>query len=376
MSRAGRRGGAAVVGAVALLSAAFVAGHLSAPPQSRHGDSSAAGVWEPPPTAGLVPAGSFVTSEQLVRMDPGSVVPQLVVTTRTTDDHSARESFQIFAWNGASRRWAVVFDAMATPLPDAASVVSLPPDLFGGHGDGLSGDQPLLPTDSMTVDQLTVEPIAPGPGPTRDLVVNVNVGNPYQVLAVLRWVGARIIAVYRFNSSGFGGIDLTGAASGETLTVSSQHYAVTDAHCCPSRDFRLDLAVVPGSADGRYEPVADDRAWTGAYAKVDDADSAVVVKVTGGSPADGRLRVGDRVLGVHGRPRTEKARPTLWRDLAKTYPAQAVALDVARGGATIVVQLEMTTLLTARDEGAGPPAPLGADPYRAPGLMVGGITTL
>lgn len=291
-----------------------------------------------PQLADFIPADWRVVSRQDVRLLKGG--PQQIALHVSGPEAGpgklAPGNVLLIAWDPGARRWTKVFDGMRT--------ISSYPQPESGFFDSVREPRDLK---MITIRQ--------GDG-TSDFAFSANresgFGTPQQVVGVVRLRDQVARLVYSFESWGSGTITRV-AAGHDLLRITTNYYSGVDPHCCPVRDYSVDLLGSQHSGYDSYEPVSDDRQWSGAYV-THDANEVIVSYVAPNSPASGLLLDGDRILGVHAEPVPQRADWVI-REIAKRRPGDSVTLDIRRGAASLSVVIPLASRIQERQSRADPP---------------------
>jgi hypothetical protein len=297
--------------------------------------------WQTAPRHKLVDLKPFVPDDWRVvrRVDvpvSGDETPSVVLHISESPDPTtglAAGNILILAWDEEVPRWSVVFDArkvrQSYPSPDAALI-----------------DDFREPTD---VKILSLK----GEDGGTDIAFSTNLasgaGTPGQVVAVVRLAGDVARLAYTFDAFGSGTIRKIRRGRYENLVVRTMLYNGADAHCCPARNYEVELHGKTEYDYRFFEPVADDRPWSGAYVSHDETE-VIVADVEPRSPADGQLLPGDRVLGVEGVPRSDVAESVL-DTVSRKRAGESIVLEVDRGGQQRRVTLKLGSRLDAHHTG-------------------------
>lgn len=232
----------------------------------------------------FVPTDWRVASRKDVVLKPGAVrgVVLHIVGPPEPVSGLAPGNVLLLAWDKNARRWSTVFDARRLRRS------------YPAQDDALFGDNE---PDDVKILYLH------GASGGSDIAISANLRAggtpPGQVVIVVRFADSVARVIYSFEGFGSGSISNKSHGQYENLVVTSQFYNGRDSHCCPVRDFSIELKESSSFGDLDLEPVADDRPWTGAY--VTNGDShMLVVSVAPKSPADGVLHPGDEITGIAG----------------------------------------------------------------------------
>lgn len=306
----------------------------------------------PAPIEQMLPKGYAVEKVFDARLT-GGPVPDKVVTSvgPPTGDHELKlrpATVQVIGWDADQKRWMLVFDAQKTPTPDTYGDPRTSNSGPGADPD-LRGDrEPLL--DAQADISLGTVDAASLLSTKRDQLVisaTLNYGGSGEpaLLAVVDFDHAKPSVLYAWR-----GEHLEVELDADRILATSSYWIRGDSHCCPTRDYHF----VVGRSGNRITELQDERPYLGVLVETLDPSfdgPYRVVEVAKGSPADGRLQVGDLLSDVENPPAKERtydgARTTLDRQLSSYDAGDTARIVVDRDGARLTVPIELGSLKDA-----------------------------
>jgi hypothetical protein len=253
-------------------------------------------------------------------------------------------TIQVLSWDG--KRWTVLFDAQKAPAPDT---YGNPRKSDGGPGalSGLDQDPvPMLDPEANVGFDL-VDSAQMLKGDREQLVFSAvstygGSGTP-TTLVVADFEDGKAKVVYAWH-----GENLVVAREGNRLYATSSYWTSGDSHCCPSRDYRF----VVGPSGGSLTVLEDQRPYLGVLVRVLGESALEILEVADGSPASGRLQVGDVLLDVPNIPRPRK--PYVYGDeplflkITAFDAGETARLVIRRHGAELTVPVELGSMKDAK----------------------------
>jgi hypothetical protein len=300
----------------------------------------------PPPIEKLLPPDYRVDAVQKANLTDGAV-PETVVTSvgpPVGDIGLQPATIQVLSWDG--KRWTVLFDAQKAPAPDT---YGNPRKSDGGPGalSGLDQDPvPMLDPEANVGFDL-VDSAQMLKGDREQLVFSAvstygGSGTP-TTLVVADFEDGKAKVVYAWH-----GENLVVAREGNRLYATSSYWTSGDSHCCPSRDYRF----VVGPSGGSLTVLEDQRPYLGVLVRVLGESALEILEVADGSPASGRLQVGDVLLDVPNIPRPRK--PYVYGDeplflkITAFDAGETARLVIRRHGAELTVPVELGSMKDAK----------------------------
>lgn len=282
----------------------------------------------PDPTlADFVPATSRVRTTKSIDMDGHAPAEVLIATVGTPAAESAMvpANLLLLAWDTAALRWTVAYDGSKQP-------------------GAVATNDPFLPQDAA-IDGIDLFPLAKRPGGGRDVAVSavMSFGSHSQLeIGVLRYEDLTASMAYMW-------ADLGGKATplkhGKGVHAEATYGTAVDAGCCPVRNYSFD--IVP--AGDEYKQINDDRPFAGVYiypSNLAPDGDAIVVAVVPGSPADGKIQVGDHIKTVNGSAGAADTinGPTVVHELATHMAADNLTLGLERAGTPSEIDIKAGSL--------------------------------
>lgn len=287
-----------------------------------------------------------IQRERRLDLDGQGEDERVVTAVGLPDNSAVPTKVAVLAWDHEAQRWTVVFDSAETPLRTRSW-----------------GTQTLIDSGA-SADHVWIEELRRLRGGGSDLLIaagHVHAGAlGIQAVAIIRFEAEVPFVLFDFLGTGPGDAKVVRTAKRDVVRITSPLQTSIDAHCCPTRNYVFDVAENGRSDYPRYEVIADDRPWTGAYVITDNSAVGVVAAVKPGSPAAKQLRPGDAVLGVVQTPPTaeeeeeEEPRPTFLQDIARKRPGDSVSLLIERSGKTSVVILRLISQMAATADRSRP----------------------
>ena len=215
-----------------------------------------AGDVPPPPIEKLLPPDYQVDDVLKANLTNGPVAEAVVTSTGPPTSHFGAvprrpATLQVISWDG--ERWQVIFDAQKTKKP---KTYGNPRSSNGGPGArvGLGEDpRPLLdPLAETTIEVVDFAPILKGGRDQLVFSATLSYGGSGlpRILSVVDFENAKAKVVYAWS-----GEHLELELQGNQIHAISGYWTRSDAHCCPSREYRF----VVGSSDGSVTVLEDDR---------------------------------------------------------------------------------------------------------------------
>jgi hypothetical protein len=165
-------------------------------------------------------------------------------------------------------------------------------------------------------------------------------------LVVADFEDAKAKVVYAWH-----GENLVVELEGNRLLGTSSYWTRADSHCCPSRDYRF----VVGPSGGSLTVLEDQRPYLGVLVREGEwpgEGPLEILEVADGSPASGRLQVGDILLDVANVPRPRKpyvyGDEPLFNKISAFDAGEKAQLVIRRHGAELTVPVELGSLKDAK----------------------------
>jgi len=299
----------------------------------------------PPPIAQLLPTAYQATKVFDADLT-GGTVPDKVVTAIGPERGELKlrpATVEVITWNPDQKRWTAIFDAQKTMAPDTYGDPRTSNSGPGADPDLQQDEIPLL--DPEAAVELETVDTAPMLSTRRDQLVlsawtNFGGSGVPEVLAVLDFEHAKPRVLYAWR-----GEHLEVELDGARILATSSYWERGDSHCCPARDYHFTV----GRSGDRIVELEDQRPYLGVLVETTDPNFIGpyrVLEVTQGSPAEGRLQVGDLLKGVEN-ARSKGDRTALYRQLGSFDAGETARIVVERNGTTITVPVELGSLKDA-----------------------------
>jgi hypothetical protein len=255
---------------------------------------------------------------------------------------------QVLSWDDLAKRWAVIFDAQKVIAPET---YGSPLTSNGGPGAYSFGQDPkpiLDPEAEVTLELVDFAPLLKGERDQLVLSAMLSYGGSGlpQILAVADFEDAKAKVLYAWT-----GEHLDLELDGDRILATSSYWTRSDAHCCPSRDYRF----VVGSAAGTITVLEDERPYLGVLARELGEGMGEgplhVLDVAKESPAAGKLRVGDVLLDVENTPplsRDDELPTSLYVKVSAFDAGQTARLVIRRNGVEMTVPVQLGSLKDAQ----------------------------
>jgi hypothetical protein len=315
-----------------------------------YGDNRPSASDVPQPPIGQMLPPDYRVDEVLKANLTDGPVPEAVVTSvgpPVGDIGLQPATIQVLSWDG--KRWTVLFDAQKVPAPQT---YGNPRTSDNGPGalSGLDQDPlPILdPEANVKFDLVDSVRMLKG---NRDQLVFSAVstyggsGTP-TTLVVADFEDGKAKVVYTWR-----GENLVVELEGNRLLATSSYWTRADSHCCPSRDYRF----VVGPSGGSLTVLEDQRPYLGVLVREGEwpgEGPLEILEVADGSPASGRLQVGDILLDVANVPRPRKpyvyGDEPLFNKISAFDAGEKAQLVIRRHGAELTVPVELGSLKDAK----------------------------
>jgi hypothetical protein len=307
----------------------------------------------PPPIAKLLPP-DYRLLETLKANLTGGPVPETIVTSvgPPTGELGFRPAdVQVLSWDGSAKSWTVIFDAQKVRAPET---YGNPRTSNGGPGRlaGI-GEDPTPVLDPEAHVGLELVDFARFLKGERDQLVlsalfNYGGSGQPQTLTVVDFEDAKARIVYAWR-----GEHLDARLEENRIVAISSYWTRTDSHCCPLRDYTF----VVGPSGDSVTVLEDQRPYVGVLVRelgkyLGDGPLEVLA-VTKGSPAAGKLRVGDVLLDVENAPPERRSlgqeSEPLHSKIAAFDAGQTARLVISRdGGQKMTVLVKLGSLKDAQ----------------------------
>lgn len=281
----------------------------------------------------LVPDGYTVTSTTAMPLGPAGEADYRVVVSANADAvKGGTQNVQVFAARGGT--WTEVFDAADKTVP-----YEMQGD-FGAPEPNTAPD-PVL-NQKHWIDEVSVQPVGFGLASPSLVIYGEDRANPHVlgVLAVVDFVTEPGLAhLDHFEmAQDLNAPTVSGKGDAQRLEVPNYWYPWLD-----GGDPARYVQTVGLSEDEGVTVIADSRPWIGAWIAAGAGPGVMVSDVIPSSPADGRLRPGDRIVSVDGNDPEQGLGPQL---LSKS-PGDDVTLTVERDGKQSEVVLTLADMSEA-----------------------------
>ncbi len=306
---------------------------VSAP--SGAGTSTPRAVVTPAPfdARALLPAGYTLRSTTPMPLGPaGEPDYQVVVSAAPDAVEGGTQNVQVFAYRAGS--WAEVFDA-------ADKIV--PYEMQGDFGspEANPATDPVL-NQRHWIDEVSVQPVRFGLASPSLVIYGEDRDNPHVlgVLAVVEFVtrdGQAHLDHFEM-AQDLNRPTVVGEGDAQTLAVPNYWYPWLN-----GGDPAKYVQTVGLSGDEGVTVLGDSRPWIGAWIGVGTGPGVLVSDVIARSPAEGKLRPGDRVVSVDGNNPAQG----LGTQLLSMQPGEEVTLQVDRAGELIEVPLTLSDMSKA-----------------------------
>ena len=248
---------------------------------------------------------------------------------------------QVLAYDDQAKRWVLAFDA-ADQLAPIGYADSATPVLDQSH-----------PIEDVTAQLVRFE----GRNAADLLVSGLDAysNHPSTDVAIIRFGRGTADLAWTSDEVGARTPVVTGEAEAQTVLVEASYYTAWDAMCCPVRQYNRTVGV---DEDGNVVVVDDDRPYLGAYLTPLDPPSAgaVVLGVEKGSPADGVLEPGDRVLAINGETAPEDGADLelpLLKVLGQEKAWENISIRLQRAGTVRTLTARLASIVSAPAETPG-----------------------
>jgi hypothetical protein len=321
----------------------------------------------PPKLATMVPANYRVVKVRRSSIDAGQVPVEVVVSRGPVNQTSWRpDDLRILVWNATAGHWTIALDARKVDQPVSPNSYSW--DTSNGwpfylQSTGGSEEQALLPRNC--IDDVTRVQLADMAPPVGDVVifsagVSPGFNNPVELAVVgfsdgrahVGWVWVGLCN--QFNPQ----VHILGRPGDQTIRVTAPLGSAVDSMGADARPYHFLLKATPQGV----RVVNDDRPWLGALVQPDNSSprSALIVRqVVSGSPADGHLKAGDRIVSVNGKVppfNADTLGPALIDQVEQLYAGGEVTLGVGRGSTLLQVRVRLGSVMDPSAQNVGPPA--------------------
>jgi hypothetical protein len=296
----------------------------------------------------VVPAGYRIVHVYRANLS-GSGVPDIIVTsTRQPPQAGVQHAdLQVISWEPRAHRWAVIFDAQKTLWP-ASSEGPQGGNSSAGYPYGLSSAKlrgaildPKAPVE-QSVDQVRFPRLL---GTRRQQLVfsatDVGAGGMQGILAVVSVEAHSAKLIYAWD--GEGGLGAWRIVK-NIIYASADYFTPIDSLCCPVRTYRFAI----GERDGAIKELSDDRPFLGVIVR-GIATDLVVIRVVPGTPAAGRLHVGDILVDVENAPAPSSGAPppsntSIFDQLSRLRAGAQARLLIDRNRVRIAVTVRLGSL--------------------------------
>ncbi|HEV2590561.1 MAG TPA: hypothetical protein VGU02_01585 [Gaiellaceae bacterium] len=307
------------------------------------------------PVARGVPAGYRATQVWHARLTGGRTDDVIVASSGPPRTRLAFHSadLRVLSWDDLARRWYVSFDAQKL---DPGAFPNTP---YGNEEEPIVDSEsnraphgPLLDSQAdVKLDDVAFARLLPGHRKQLVFGASMNYGGSGvpAVLAVVDFPGGFAEPAYVWTGEGGGGF----STRGRELHSHGAYWTTVDPHCCPVRQYAFTVAW----RGGELREIADDRPWLGAvvHARNDRVGLFGPVRVQlvwKGSPAAGRLHMGDELLRVAGtrRPSVQGANgePSVPDELDLLRAGDTAHLVIRRGGKVMTVAVPLASMKDAQ----------------------------
>jgi hypothetical protein len=292
-----------------------------------------AGPFDP---TGFVPDGYEVASSTAMPLGPAGEPDYRVVVSRDPDAvKGGTQNVQVFAYR--ANAWTEVFDAADKTVPYE----------FQGDYGAPEADQARDPVLNQKhwIDHVAVQPVRFGLPSSSLVIFGEDKDNP-EVLGLLAVVDFVTEQPGRAHLDHFeiaqdlGAPTVTGSGDVQKLEVPNYWYPWLNGGD-PAK-YTQTLGLSDSAAEG-VTVLADSRPWIGAWVSPSQNPGAMVSDVIAGSPAEGKLRAGDRIVSVNG----NEPKQGLGPELLALKPGDDVTLKVDRDGAVSDVELTLSDMSKA-----------------------------
>ena len=297
-----------------------------------------------PNLARFVPANYRVLSVQRARLSGQPVAEVVVSSVGPFNRYKVHPAdLQVLSWDALADRWNIVFDAQKVLYPSA----------------------PLIdPRADVRIGRIGFARFVPGE--RRELVFTTSLSVGASVIGTLVVVDFRHAeAAIDYFWSGRGGVRfrVTGTDVSQNVVATAVYRTVVDPPSQPVRTYRFTIGV----NHGRVTVLHDDRPWIGLSVAGTDRSRLAplgtlrshlrVLAVVPRSPAAGRFRVGDVILGLTPARTAWKNNllgPALIDQIAEQGAGERVIFTVHRGAEYLRVPLRLGSLTDPTGPGISP----------------------
>lgn len=252
---------------------------------------------------------------------------------------------RVLVWDPLAHQWSVAFDAqkvLAQPGGDPGSSNTGP-----GWVPSPPPTTPLLdPKADVYLGPVRLVQLLPGTTQQLAFSAAMNYGGSGVpgVLAVVSFAGGVANVVYTWNGEGL----QSWSVANRVLSARAEYWTPADAHCCALTTYAFTIA----RTRGYLAETSDTRSWLGVTVKETKPNEwptspLQVTELSDKSPASGRLRVGDVLLGVLNAPKPPKAFTgsaqvkSVFDKIILLHPGDTAKLLVERDGSKITVPVRL-----------------------------------
>ena len=281
----------------------------------------------------LVPDGYTVTSTTPMPLGPSGEADYRVVVSADADAvKGGTQNVQVFAYRAGA--WTEVFDAADKAVPH---------EMQGDFGspEANKAPDPVL-NQKHWIDEVEVQPVRFGLDSPSLVIYGEDRANPHVlgVLAVVDFVteaGEAHLDHFEMTQD-LGRPTVVGEGNAQKLEVPNYWYPWLN-----GGDPAKYVQTVGLSDDEGVAVLGDSRPWIGAWVGVGTGPGVMVGDVIPDSPADGKLRAGDRIVSVNGNNPEQGLGP----QLLSQKPGDNVTLTIDRAGELSEVTLTLSDMSKA-----------------------------